>query len=498
MTPVAEWWRGRTPAVRLALLAVASLLVGLAVVAGPHLAHRDMRPLMTGLSAEEASQVVSKLDELKVGYTLSDGGASVLVSASDLYRARLELAGAGLPGRSGDGFGLFDRLQMHGSDFAERVNYQRALQGELAATISALPEVRAARVHLNLPPQAVFLSEERKPSASVLIDLKPGARLSPDKARAVVRLVAGAVEGLPAESVSLMDTAGSLLHLEEEPQGGDEASRSQQMQAQAQALLDGVLGPGRALASVRVELVKDRRRIEKETFEPGQSLVRERKQTAETYAGGRPPQAPPAPPPAGNAPSYQQTSDQVTYELSRSTETVEISPGKVERVFASVLVDEAAKLDAAALASLGTAVQMGLGLDTARGDRFEIKALAFNRDLLRQEQAAMEAAEAAAKAEREQMLKLAAGGAVGGVVLLVVLALALRRRQPASAAAETRVSVRLPEEAPPGVLPPAPERPALESGVASEELRGQALQAARTDPEATARLIESWLTEKRS
>ena len=416
----------------------------------------DMRQLVSGLSAEEANRVVRKLDELKIEYTLTEGGTTVQVPTAEVNRVRLELAGAGLLQKNTVGFELFDRVNLNTTDFSERVNYLRAMQGELAETISSISAVQSVRVHLNIPREAAFLSEAHKATASVMLTLKPGQTLSRHQCKGILNLVASSVEGLTPEAVTLTDTSGSFLYSgSEEMTGGGSSEEEQQarlLQRNAQSVLDSVLGPGRGIASVHVEFLKDKKQISKEQFEPGpdgKPFEKSHHQTEESYhgmskngmPGGIPTPAPnPTTTPAAGAtpkiaevgkaqPQYSQTSQQIEYQMSRRTETVEESPNKIHRLTASVLVDSQANLDKVAVDSLTQAVSLALGIDTSRGDQFNLKIIPFNRDIQEEEKRVLAEAQTV-KQKQDEMTVKGIGAAVGGALLLAGLMwLAGRRRQ---------------------------------------------------------------------
>src|SRR5436309_615976 len=153
------------------------------------------RPLFTNLAEQDAGAIVEALRAEKVPFRLEDGGRAILVPAERLYELRLALASHGLPGGGGVGFELFDRQTLGQTDFLQRLNYQRALQGELARTISRLGGVESARVHLALPERSLFVGEDRRPSASVVVKLAPGRALSAAQIDGIVHLVAASVEG---------------------------------------------------------------------------------------------------------------------------------------------------------------------------------------------------------------------------------------------------------------------------------------------------------------
>src|SRR5215468_3556450 len=209
------------PARRVALLATAVGSVALVLGLAWWVQQPIYRPLFTNLSPEDAASIVEALKAQKVSYQIEDGGRAVLVPAERLYELRLTLASKGLPEGGGVGFELFDRQTLGQTDFLQRLNYQRALQGELARTIGQLGGVESARVHLALPERSLFVAENRRPSASVVVKLRPGHVLADDQIAGVVHLVAASVEGLKPADVTVVDINGQVLthELEESAAG---------------------------------------------------------------------------------------------------------------------------------------------------------------------------------------------------------------------------------------------------------------------------------------
>src|SRR5947209_5027409 len=171
----------------------------------------DFKPLFTGVSAEDASAIVQKLKESGVEYRLPENGGAVLAPSAKLAELRLGMAAAGLPKTGRIGFELFDKTNLGATEFTEHVNYRRALEGELERSVTSLAEVEQARVHLTFPKESVFLESQQPAKASVLVRLRPSARLAPANVVAISHLVASAVEGLAPEAVSVLDMNGNLL-----------------------------------------------------------------------------------------------------------------------------------------------------------------------------------------------------------------------------------------------------------------------------------------------
>src|SRR5208337_3829813 len=197
---------------------IAVIAITLALVAGIMLWSQriDYQVLYSNLTQEDAGQVITKLKEMKVPYRV-DGNA-IYVPSSQVYELRLELASQGVPQGGGVGFEIFDKNQLGVTEFVQRLNYVRALQGEIARTIRQLAEVDQARVHIAIPERTIFTEREEKPTASIVLKFKAGRVLSQGQIGGIVHLVSSSVEGLSPEQVTVIDNMGNMLS---KPSDGD-------------------------------------------------------------------------------------------------------------------------------------------------------------------------------------------------------------------------------------------------------------------------------------
>src|SRR6059036_51205 len=248
------------------------------------------RPLFTNLAERDASAIVEALKAQKVPFELEDGGRAVLVPAERQYELRLTLASRGLPEGGGVGFEIFDKQTLGQTDFLQRLNYQRALQGELGRTIGQLGGVEAARVHLALPERSLFVAEDRRPSASVVVKLVQGRTLSAAQIDGIVHLVAASVEGLQPEAVTVVDEGGRILTSDR--RGAEAAGTSnvpieiqQTLERGAEERIESMLGAvvGRDKVVARVAASLDFSRVERteETYDPDRTAVRTQRRTRE-------------------------------------------------------------------------------------------------------------------------------------------------------------------------------------------------------------------------
>jgi flagellar M-ring protein FliF len=363
----------------------------------------EMAPLFATLSPEDAANVVQKLKERKVPFQVE--GNAVLVPAERVASLRLELSGEGTLRGGGLGFELFDKRTLGMSDFAQRLNYRRALMGELSRTIASIQQVESARVHLVLPERSVFSSREEPASASVVVRLRNGQDLAPAQVRAVVHLVASSVERMRPENVTVVDQAGRLLW-KRRSAGGDDganadssADRDRVLERRTRTMLEAVVGAGKARVSVVSELEGKRLEQTVEAFDPESRVLRSEQETRDTMGAGLS-----APAQAGGVPGARAatTGASVTaaptqgasrmsavknYELTK-TLTRTIDPGgRVRRLSVAVLVDgryeekEGKRVYVARAADelrkLEDVVRSAVGYDAQRGDTVTVRSVPF-------------------------------------------------------------------------------------------------------------------------
>src|SRR5580693_4576407 len=206
---------------------IAGILVGLGVYALVNWEReRDFRPLYTSLSPEDASVVVQKLKESATPFRLTNNGATISVPEDKVAELRLEMAGAGVPKNGRIGFEIFDKANFGMTDFAEHINYRRALEGELERSVMSIAQVEQARVHISFPQESVFTESRAPAKASVLVKIRPGDALPDSAMPAITNLISSAVEGLAPESVSVLDMRGNLLNRAKRANGSSGADIS--------------------------------------------------------------------------------------------------------------------------------------------------------------------------------------------------------------------------------------------------------------------------------
>lgn len=372
---------------------------------------RDFEVLYAGLAPEDAGQLLERIRERGVDYRLRDGGASILVPSARVAEMRLEVASAGLPRSGRMGFELFDQSDFGATDFAERVNFQRALEGELERSVMALSVVEKARVHITPAGDSVFLESRRPAKGSVLVQLRPGGRLSPQNVQALCHLVASAVEGLDPGAVSILDMNGNLLN-RPRPSGAEEEtglssalldyrqSVEKDLLGKIQRTLEPLLGADRFRAGVSVECALRSGEESEERFDPERSVMTSSERTedlsgAPLTTGGIPGTASNLPRPrsvaglTGNG--HTRRTENLAFQNSRVVRTTRIPQGEVERVSVALLVDHevrwegegagarrvVAPLAPERLEAIRGLVAGAVGLREDRGDRLVVESLPF-------------------------------------------------------------------------------------------------------------------------
>src|SRR5262245_5030828 len=262
-TQLLEIWRQLGTSQRISVLS-ATLIVAGGLVALAFWSSRAEYSLLYGkLSDSESAKVIAALDDAKVPYKIGSGGSSILVPADKVHLMRMQLAGRGIPQGDGVGFEIFDKPNFGISDFVQRANYIRAIQGELSRTISQLDEIEAARVMIVMPENRLLVDNQKRPSASVFVRVRGNAELPATAVNSIRFLVANAVEGLQPGGVSVVDNRGTVLSGNDEENSlsgltsGQLATRrsvEQYLSQKAQGMLEKVLGAGQAVVRVAVDV----------------------------------------------------------------------------------------------------------------------------------------------------------------------------------------------------------------------------------------------------
>ncbi|MEJ5913344.1 flagellar basal-body MS-ring/collar protein FliF [Pseudokineococcus sp. 1T1Z-3] len=515
----------------IAVLGVAGLVLGGAMFYR-WASEPTMTPLFSNLAMSDAGAITEQLDSSGTPYELADGGATILVPQDQVYALRLDMSAAGLPGDAGTGYALLDEQGVTASQFQQRTSWQRALEGELATTIGSISSVESARVQLAIPEDDVFADTAGTPTASVLVQTRPGQTLSRTQVQSVLNLVASSVEGMSPEDVTVVDGEGTLLSAAGAGGGAAGGLRESQtadyearVAAALQQVLDRVVGPGKAVATVTADLDFDDvvSTAEEFTQPEGGPLALTENGAEEEYTGAGGalvggqlggtgilgPDNIAVPNAAteatdGTAGGYTSSSTDRQNGVNKTTTQTQSAPGAVRRQSVSVVVDTEASR-AVDMQALQEAVTAAAGVDPARGDVVSVSQMPF--DTAGAEAAAEAAAAAdaaAAAAERTTLLQTAAVLLVVLLLLLVAGVAALRRRRRLRREAEEEdydlgAMEALPAPVPPPAAPVAEiplQRPALEQlpKDSAALAREQVVDLAERDPDEVAGLLRSWLT----
>ena len=374
---------GQKLAIAMVVIGGAGVFTALAYWAG----QPDYALLFGNLDAGDASKVVEALQSDGTKYEIKDGGSAIYVPREDVYELRLRFAGEGLVSEGPVGYELFDRGTLGMTDFMQKLNLKRALEGELARTITNIRQVEVTRVHLVMPERSAFRETQAQPTASVVLKLS-GGRLTPEQIAGITQLVAGAVENLSPADVTVLDTRGNLLS---NPNAGDENAliTSTQLQYQSaveenltkkgQSMLDQIVGPGNAIVRVSATIDFSRTISEQSLIDPESATVIAEEKMDQT------------------AGEENANSSIRNYELSRTTQRSESGTGQISYLTVSVILNqqrtptattegegvgetpvEPAGYQEGDLTEIEALVKNAVGFQPERGDRFAIHQTSFD------------------------------------------------------------------------------------------------------------------------
>ncbi|KAF5043631.1 Flagellar M-ring protein [anaerobic digester metagenome] len=533
-----QYWSNRSNAQRVMLAGLALSTAAAFLVMIYFLNQPEMRVLYTNLAPEDAARVVELLKASKTPYELRDGGKTVLVPAEAVYEQRLKVAGEGVMHGQGVGFELFDQLKVGQTDFVQRINYTRALQGELSRTISEFPQVDKARVHLVLPQKSLFIEEQKQASASVVLTLKRGQKLDAKQLQGIVNLVSMSVEGLTPEHITVTDTTGQALYQPRSDGGLGGMSTTQfefkntyesNLENRIEQLLTPIVGPGRAIVKANVDLDFSQRTIRKELYDPNATVVRSEQKSEESTSGTAAvdPSGTTTTPRGGgaavpntnfNAAGYSgtestqksnRTASTTNFEINKEEQNVVTPVGDLKRQSLAVIVDGTyEKVEgkntytfvprkAEELERIKAVVARAAGLDPSRGDEVQVSSFEFGAPDGSGEpslvQTMLEYAQRLGKPFLNGLLLFL-------FLILVVRPVVLALIRPRVTEEEIETLERLPEgEARLALAEPGEEgeeTPMLESAKQFELAKNLALQLFEENMEQSMTLLKTWLKQE--
>ncbi len=540
-------WQNQNRQTRtIAVTGIAVVLVGLLGLTWLYVGRgQQYATLFSNLSADDAATVTQHLKDDKVPYHLSADGKTVYVPEPDVSDERVAIAGSGLMKGGSTGYELFDRTNFGMTEFTEKIDKTRAVEGELERTIDGLDPVESSRVNIASPDQSLYTATQEPTTASIAIKTKPGQSLDADQVKGITMLVASAVDGLKPQDVTIVNQDGQILLPGAGPTGtgsGDTSADALKMtqeqllakeryesalQTSIQSMLDSTLGPKHAVARVSTKMDFDANSTVSKVYAP-QGTVLSAQSERESYVGTQPVRNPAAgvPGTTSNIGTYQAQTQQANgrYNRTKSTTNYDITeqninhidaPGKVLQTSVAVLVDSSAQaanapgvpvaanaqpyqLTPANVQQIRNTVIAAADLNVAQGDQVSVEAIPFNPSVVN--------AGAAPSATTTVLgVPLWALIAVGGAALLAAIGLVAMRARRGRFAPATELpsfDTSLAEE-----LPPFEEHPILEGapGIAApirsaadltrEQMIEYVTTVAQENPDSIAKLVKLWLAE---
>lgn len=502
MSPAIEQLLARIGGVRrLAILGVG--VVALVAILGVSrwATQPDMVPAFSGVPLEKVGKMTEALDAAGVAYQLSRGGTDIMVATTDLARARVVLASAGLPAQGRPGMELFDQPSWGMTDFAQKINYRRALEGELERTISTMKGIERAQVHLAIKETQAFRRAGDTPAeASVVVKLQNGQRPDPDVVRGISQLVASSIDNLEAQRVAVLDDGGRLLSRmldANDPASLSSAQLGQQravedhLAEKASAMVNQIVGAGNATVTVAADLSFDQVERMSQVVDPEkQALSTEQK--AEITPGTD-----------GGAASTNVAS---SFDNSRTVETIKSATGAVKRLTVSVLVKD--RMDAkgvsttrpqAELDQIEALVRNAVGYDSTRGDMVKVVSSTFEGIT------AIPPESTGEKVMRTVQVVQRPALAVIGLAVALVLAMMTMKTLKAQSADARAVAIaagsreqQLAATNDPGMAQlgdGSPEEPTTYAAIALRQnpLKERVVATAEAHPDVSAKILRNWM-----
>ncbi|MDX9711442.1 MAG: flagellar basal-body MS-ring/collar protein FliF [Ignavibacteriaceae bacterium] len=347
-------------------------------------------PLYSNMTSDDASKVIEFLNSQKIQYKIEDNGKTILVPKDKLYETRLNLAGKGIPTSGTIGYELFDKSTMGMSEFMQKLNFRRSLEGELSRTILGINGIDGVRVHIVFPERTIFRDEQKQPTASVVLKLKDNFALPRTSSLAIVNLVASAVEGLSTNAITLIDTKGKLLWKEDDENSVSFSSTKQYeiknsvesyLVQKVQTMLDNILGYGNAMIQVNADLNFDQVEKTMETYDPEQQVVVSEQSLVSNNAGKS----------ISDTSAQNSQSSTTNYEIGKTIERVVQGSGNITRLSVAAVINDIPKevqkgdqkeivfepRSPEQLRKLEDLIKNAVGLDPERNDQISLVNLPF-------------------------------------------------------------------------------------------------------------------------
>lgn len=412
LTQIKEIWDRLPMSGRIATVGGALATLGLIGALVYYGSQPEYGVLFSDLKPTDAQSIVEKLKAANVPYSLTNGSTTIQVPQDRISELRLQMAGNGALSGGHVGFDLFDKTSFGATDFAQQVNYRRAIEGELSRTLEGMDEVESARVHITPQKESVFTEKEEGAKASVMLRVRQGKELSTERTDAIVSLIASSVEGLDLSNISVLDTRGRLLVAAGRGKSNGitdagafhaqlEAKQKYEMENSARiiALLEPVVGQDRVRADVAADIDFSQVEQSEEKYNPQSQVVRSQQTLQEARNSSNPnpngivgarsnnptTQATPAPTPTTQTNGDSRNTSTVNYEIDKTVRKTVGGGGRVSRMTVSVVVDhktvngvEVARTPDE-IKQIQDLVAGAIGIDTNRGDSVVVQTMPFDK-----------------------------------------------------------------------------------------------------------------------
>ena len=453
--------------------------------------------LYSRLNEEDANNIITELQTNKIPYKTEQNGSVILIPTNKVAETRLSLAGKGLPRTAGVGYEIFDKVNIGVTDFVQKINYRRALEGELTRSIETISSIDKARVHIVIPEERLFTEEQKNPSASVMLKIKPATKLEDKQILGITHLIASSIEGLEPENITIIDSYGNLLSTVQsvDPMVKLTAHQLELRQRledyltrKVQSLLNGVLGTGNSAVRISAEI--DFKKIDQtiRTFDPNNTVVRGEQRDDRVEQNQK------------ESSSTTNESTITNFEMNETTEHVLQDAGSIRRLTVAVFVNQkygmvppagggepvrqAVPRTQEELDNIRVIVQNSVGYDPLRQDQVAINQLSFDTTQQDQERQQLDQAE-----RREFWYNIAQKGLlVISILIFVLFARSLLRSLkilPPKEAAEEGIETAVPIE----------EEISLEAQKRAQ-IQEQVMIFAKEKPSNVAKLIKTWMVEE--
>jgi len=510
-----------TPAKRITLLSLIGVTITGFIILLFWTGNQDFQVLYANLAPEDAGAILANLKDQKIPYQISSNGNSIMIPGKQIYETRMELASRGLPQGRGVGFEIFDDAKLGMSEFAQNVNYQRALQGELSRTINQFAEVESSRIHIVMASKSLFVEDEEPATVSAVLNLHPGRWLTKNQVRGIVHLLSSSISGLNPENVTIVDNHGKMLAGFKDKSttgkiGSDQLALQEKVERNLEnrikTMLETALGPGKAI--VRLSCILDFKRHEKteERYYPDNRVVRSEQIFNETSNESKTI-------PAGvpgvrsdltknitgtktkNNQVFKKQDQTVNYEIGKVTSHIIEPIGTIKRISVAVIVDGTYKRiegkdgeqelkyfprTPEEIEKLGNIVKRAVNFDAGRGDEVEVANIAFENDKRKEvEESKIEKKWFSSK-EYVPLIKYA----LGGIVILLILIFVIRpliRRLRSRSTGDMEILKQLPKTV--GEI----EREQAGEMQKLLPFRDQAVQLIKDDSSASIEVVRDWI-----